>query len=389
MAMKLPFPLCLASALALTGCASIETVNYPPPTGDPVADGKAIAAVVPARDRMLWQYRTAATAMRRGRFADAKQLLDDTLITLNGIYGRDRDAQKSRSLFREESRKRFLGEPYERVMAYYYRAILYWMDGEPDNARACFRSAQLADSDTEDKTYAADYVLLDYLDGLASVKLAADGSDAYRRTLASCKGATPPAYDRGANVLFFIECGNGPTKFASGQYGEQLRFHAGAPGANSATVRVAGQTLPVRAYDDLYFQATTRGGRVMDHVLANKAVFKAGTDTFGDVAIVSGVVLAQDRKTADAGLGLALAGLFSKAVSAATTPAADTRAWDNLPQFLCFAAAHLPPGHHPATVEFQNTSGALLPALTKTLTVNVTSTTRDTVVFVSDKSTTP
>ena len=58
-------------------------------------------------------------------------------------------------------------------MAYYYRAILYWMDGEPDNARACFRTGQLLDSDAENKTYVGDYALLDYLDGLASVKLAA------------------------------------------------------------------------------------------------------------------------------------------------------------------------------------------------------------------------
>ena len=94
---------------------------------------------------------------------------------------------------------------------------------------------------------------------------------------------------------------------------------------------------------------------------------------------------AQNRRTQEAGLGLALAGLVSKVVSAATTPAADTRAWDNLPQFLCFAATSLPPGQHPATVEFLNASGAPLPALTKTLTVMVTSSTRDTVVFLSDK----
>ena len=38
------------------------------------------------------------------------------------------------SLFHPESSKVFIGEPYERAMAYYYRAILYWRDGQPDNA---------------------------------------------------------------------------------------------------------------------------------------------------------------------------------------------------------------------------------------------------------------
>ena len=43
----------------------------------------------------------------------------------------DKSARKARGYFHEESSKGFRGEPYERVMAYYYRGILYWMDGEP------------------------------------------------------------------------------------------------------------------------------------------------------------------------------------------------------------------------------------------------------------------
>ena len=34
-------------------------------------------------------------------------------------------------------------------MAFYYRGLLYWRDGQPDNARACFRSAQFIDADAE------------------------------------------------------------------------------------------------------------------------------------------------------------------------------------------------------------------------------------------------
>lgn len=62
-------------------------------------------------------------------------------------------------------------------------AVFYtgWMASR-DNARACFRSAQLMDSDTENKTYANDYVLFDYLDGLGTTsKLSGDGSDALKR----------------------------------------------------------------------------------------------------------------------------------------------------------------------------------------------------------------
>src|ERR1044071_7906872 len=151
------FVSCLAGAL-LAGCATVPSETSWQRSGDPIADGMAAAGHGPTRDRVLWQYRTAAAALRRGRFADAKQLLDDALATLGGIYGPDKDAKRARGYFSAEAKKTFIGEPYERVMAYYYRGILYWIDGELDNARACFRSPQIMDSDTENKTYSSDFL---------------------------------------------------------------------------------------------------------------------------------------------------------------------------------------------------------------------------------------
>lgn len=74
--------------------------------------------------------------------------------------------------------------------------------------------------------------------------------------------------------------------------------------------------------------------------------------------------------------------------TAVTTPAADIRAWSNLPRYLSFASLSLPPGPHTATIEFLNGSGLVLPELTKTLTFTVPPSGKDQVVFVSDKSTT-
>jgi hypothetical protein len=96
-----------------------------------------------------------------------------------------------------------------------------------------------------------------------------------------------------------------------------------------------------------------------------------------------------DRTTQEIGLGIALAGLVSKAISAATVPAADTRAWENLPRYLSFASVPLPVGQHVATVQFLNASGQVQPNLTKTVTLNITTTDHDKVVFVSDTSITP
>src|SRR5437667_2580866 len=148
--MKTSVSSCLAGLL-VAGCATPAPVQSWPRTGDPIADGKAAIEHGPKRDRVLWQYRTAAAALRRGQFGDAKQLLDDALLSLGGIYGTDKDAKRARSYFSPESKKTFIGEPYERVMAYYYRGILYWIDGELDNARASFRSGQSLESDSENK----------------------------------------------------------------------------------------------------------------------------------------------------------------------------------------------------------------------------------------------
>ena len=202
--------------------------------------------------------------------------------------------------------------------------------------------------------------------------------------------AKPLEYDLRANVMFFVEFGNGPVKYATGQYGEELRFRPGYSAVHSIRIKVAGQTVPAEPYDDLTFQATTRGGRVMDHILANKAVFKTATDTAGNVGIIGGAILAghQGHHSAadEVGIGLLAAGVISKIFSAATTPTADRRAWDNLPQFLSFGAARLPAGPQAVTVEFLDANGSPMANLTRTVTITVSDPGRDTVVFVSDKN---
>ena len=244
----------------------------------------------------------------------------------------------------------------------------------------------LQDSDAEKKEFAADYVLLDYLDGLATSKLAGDGSDSFKRALASAKTVPPPPLDSSANVLFFVEMGRGPTKYATGEYAQELRFRQGHSDSRVARIVVGNQTVIANALDDLSFQATTRGGRVMDHILANKAVFKSTTDTLGNVALISGLILSQNKGTQEAGLGIAAAGLLSKIISSATTPTADTRAWENLPQYLGFASAHLPPGQYSARIEFSDSSASPTARTTRLATFTVTDPRKDIVIFVSDQT---
>ena len=374
----------------LAGCVSPRPAPQPL-TGDPIVDGQAAIETGAGKDIVLWQYRTALAFMRQGKFEEARPLLDDAITRISNILGKDESARKARGMFSAEAKKNFIGEPYERAMAYYYRGILYWMEGEPDNARACFRSAAFEDSDAVDKTYAADYVLLDYLDGLASAKLGGDGADAFKRAAECAKLSSPPPYNAKANVLFFVDYGAAPMKYAVGQYAEKLMFRTQETPIRGVQVQIDGKTFKLRPWDDLFFQATTRGGRVMDQILANKAGFKRTSDVAGTAGIIGGAVMTQndDREVKMAGLAVLAVGLFSKIASAATTPEADIRTWDNLPHFLTFAGLDLPAGEYQATVDFLDSADRILPNLTKKMAFTVASGNADKVIYVSEKSVTP
>lgn len=378
----------LACLIGVTGCATAPKPKPLALKGDVFHDAPLSIEQGPPRDKLLWQYRLALAEMRRGQFDAAKPVLDDALLTLGGLYGKDSEARKSRRLFQQESKKTFIGEPYERAMAYFYRGILYWRDGEIDNARACFRSAEFEDSDAEAGEYKCDYTLFDYLDGFATAKLGGDGSDSFKRAEASARGAKPPAYDKSVNTLLFLDFGPGPIKYGAGKYNEELRFRTSVSPVQSVQIQLDSQIVNVKPADDLNYQATTRGGRVMDHVLANKAVFKSTSSAIGDAALVSGAILAADHDHETAGFALLAAGLFTKIVSASTTPQADTRCWESLPQFLALGQFKLKPGEHTANVNFLNSEGKIDARMSKQITFTVPEG-RDAVIYVSDQSTTP
>ncbi len=363
----LPWLVLLAMVLA-AGCASVSPEEQA------------------RRDRVLSLVQTGSAALRNGNYAVAKSDLDAALLQIGANSAGDSTAKEARGMFNPESAKTFKGEPYERVMAFYYRGVLYWMDGEPDNARAAFRSAAIQDQSPELGITQADWVLLDYLDGLATLKLGGDGSDAFRRAETEARLNKPPAYDPKANVLVFLEMGRGPTKYAAGEYGEELKFRPGTVNDPIAVLKVGATQVRVGPFDDLTYQATTRGGRVMDHVLQGKAVFKSTTDALGTGAIIAGagVAIAGDSNTTrNVGLGLVAAGVISKIISAATTPAADTRQWGNLPNLLSVAALRLDPGSHTLDVEFQDTGGRAV--ITRKVQFQVVPG-RDTVLYVSDRN---
>ena len=364
------------------------------PASDPVAHYQTRLAGAPKKDKTLWQYRLAASAIRRGESGIAKAALDDALARAAANYGAPNpDAAKSRKLTGKESDKPFIGEPYERVMANFYRAILYWADGEPDNARALFRTAQLLDSDTDHKAYAGDYILLDYLDGLITARLAPHDSAAGAAALALARARANaaaqirpalPDYDPAANVFILVEYGDGPRKCFSGKDGARLAYFLPRQSCRFARLRIDGRVIEMPPWDDIDFQANTRGSRLMDEILARKNSLKTPFKAAGNTLLRTGVAIASVPWWAgadDIKSGIVQYGLAAT-VAAASAPfygvaevisrksKADIRCWHNLPRFVSFAALKLPPGCHMAELVYYDTPGGNV-VLTQHLEITV------------------
>jgi len=344
------------------------------------------------RNYVLNAMNLASVAIRLGYFDDAKRVLDEAIARIGGM-STGPQAAAARSTFKEEAVKAFKGEPYERVMVYYYRGLLYFRDGVYDNARACFRSAALEDSSSVGEQYQADYASLDYLMALCSQKLhTPDVDDALKRAREELRGAgTLPSTDPENNLLVFAAVGRGPFKYSTGQYGEELRFHEQFTPEVRASVYVDGKLLgDAHQMDNLYFQATTRGGRVIDHILAGKAVFKQTAGTIGNVGLMSGAGLAMAGAnsrggTRDslliAGAAAAAVGIIGKIFESKARPEADVRQWDSLPQSIQILTAKLPPGPHHVRVEFLDGHGVQVGGLDREFNITIPADNKEQVVI--------
>lgn len=370
--------------LTLVGCMAPVGTPAPDWGQDPVAIGHRLIAQAPPRDRMLWRYRVAAVALKHGQYAQARDLLDTALRAVERSHTFHTQARDARGLFTSERAKVFLGEPYERAMAYYYRGILYWMDGELDNARACFRAGQYHDGDAADREHRGDWALLDYLDALATAKLRGDAAPLLARARAHARLSSLRDLAPKDNVLIFAQFGFGPLKRASGPEGGRLVYTGGFADARAALIRVNGRGVRVPLFDEVGWQARTRGRRQVAEVLDTKAAFKQSASRAGDLGLAGGSVLARAPQMRTAAVGLMAVGTGAKAVAGATQPRADTRTWDNLPQYIGFGSLRLPPGRHRATVDFVNAAGRVLADLRRQLEIEVKPR-GDTVVFVADQ----
>lgn len=281
-------------------------------------------------------------AMERQRYGLARKAFDEAIVRVEAIYADEPNAVKARSVFNAEAVKDFKGEPYERSMLYFYRGLLYLEEGDYQNARAAFLAADRHNtlSSAEDTAFKGDFGLMKYMAGWASY---CDGDGVRGEQLvqearaADSKMVSLP--EKPANSIVLVDTGPAPVKWGDGEYKQILKFKAGEGADDSPQLRSAtGKTIESLAVaGDLAYQATTRGGREVDGIMAGKAQFKGTAGTIGNAATTFGIQAAAmgamngNRDMANAGLAGMFIGLIAKGVEASTNPAADLRSWDTLP----------------------------------------------------------
>jgi tetratricopeptide (TPR) repeat protein len=356
-----------------------------------------VALTQGSRNRVLNDMRLGLANIELGNDALAEQLLDSALGQIETIYVNNENAAKARELFTKELVKDFKGEPYERAMAYYYRGLLYLKAGDYDNARASFKGGFLQDSFADEEQNQADFGLMPYLQGWASrcrgnTVTAEDDFKEFK----AIRSAFPLPGDKD-NTLVLVETGSAPVKYSATdsdstkpRYLKYRRASATETARVKFTDLVAEPPPPVKKgakpmpapapkavdraaetalLEDVYYQASTRGGREFDSVLAGKAQFKQGANVVGDVAMAGAMVAAavamntsggnQRDSAAAAGIMLLMA-VAAKAAAEAAEPDADVRYWDNLPDRVHAVTLPLPPTVTSLSVDLLASDGTLL-----------------------------
>ncbi len=356
----------LALSIALAGCETFEVAGDPETT----ESAKAFAAQHDERLRpflvslyvggewnaVLSFEQLGLAAMQLGYFKLAAHSFDEAINRVEAIYADDPNAAKARSVFNEERVKDFKGEPYERAMLYYYRGVLYAQEGDYQNARAAFLAADRHDtlSSAEDQAFAGDFGMMKYLAGWASYCDNDPGRG--QQLVKEAKGVDERVRvlpDKPVSHIALVDSGPAPIKYGAGKYNELLKFQSG--GDVETNVHIVGSNgakvdEPFLPIGDLAYQASTRGGREVDAILAGKATFKDAAGALSNTAMAVGSTMTMlgvssgDNNMANAGLAGMLLSLVAAAAEASANPAADTRAWQSLPGAVLLAAAPSEPG---------------------------------------------
>lgn len=330
------------------------------------------------RNEVLNLMEIGAKAFRQGHDRIARAVLDRAITNIESVYADNEAARRARSLWYEEGAKVFKGEPYERSMVYFYRGLLFLKAADYGNARASFISGLLQDAFAEEEQHTADFASLVFLAGWAA-KL--DGKDKLARShFAEYRQLRPdaPVPDDSDNVLIIAETGTSPRKLADGVGHYELVYRRGKGFSEQrARVSVNGESEKLFPVEDVFYQASTRGGRTVDRIIEGQVKFKRGAKKVGsnltavsDSNVLAGAAAASGGAVA-AGAGLITAiGVAAQGLSARSKTRADTRYWHRLPDSIHAQTLKLTGDPAPLRVRFLDDNGRVVRGLTDRVKVH-------------------
>ena len=326
------------------------------------------------RNQVLDDMQAAVVAFEIGAFEYTNALLNDAHAKIATVYSGNSGAKAARSKFVPEANKDFKGEPYERAMVGYYLGLSEMLAGKMDEAGVSFRWGELQDTMSASEEYQSDFALLNFLDGWTK-KCIGDTSGANDSFLIAKSHAprlTIP--DNNHNLLIIAEAGLGPRKVASGKYSELLSYQDRLTinKRNLATnADYEGTELQMVSAADIFFQATTLGGREVDKILAGKAQFKDNAQNTSNIAAMTAIGAANIAQasyysgnrdvanTAAAVAGFAaIMAVAAAAAAEAATPEADVRYWYNLPRNISITTTKYI-SNNDLSISYENNNGTV------------------------------
>lgn len=321
-------------------------------------------------DRVLNILQAATLALDLDEIEEAGKLFDEALSGITAVYAGTEQAAAARSLWKEEGSKIFKGEPYERAMAFYYRALIDIFNSDLENARAGFKSALLQDAFAEEEQHKADFALMMFLEAWCSHLLGATAlaEERFAEVVTFRPGFDIPAKDH--NLLIVVETGKAPRKLQDGIGGNLLVYRQGKRIKEiGVRAKIGSESISLLPMESIYWQASTRGGRPIDSILEGQIRFKQNTQKTAQA--VSGVVGEASTYAALYGeSGGALAAVAAVAgiaalVSNQMTARADDRYWNNLPDMVHVYTMPLPEGVKEVQLEFLDVSGKVIEDLSQ------------------------
>ena len=119
------------------------------------------------RNEVLNRMEIGTMAFYYGDLQDAADNLDVALDAIESVWANSGKAVAARSLWHNEGEKDFKGEPYERLMAFYYRGLVHLANDDYENAAVLFKGGLAQDGFAEEAQNRANFALLMFLEGWA------------------------------------------------------------------------------------------------------------------------------------------------------------------------------------------------------------------------------